>query len=141
MAFTVNLDDCPYFHICISAPPSLSVLLIDRMKLDRVQVTVLSNHIAALIEAYAGADKIDNMVLPLPYCQLLKWFELFFVFTLPFVLVHDIGLWTPFISLLSAIGFFGVRSYNSHATVGHFGLLLRLIAFWNYCNLPICTAC
>ena len=37
--------------------------------------------------------------LPLPYCQLLKIFELFFVFSLPFVLAPHLAGWTPVVSL------------------------------------------
>lgn len=32
-----------------------------------------------------GMRKIDMLVLPLPYLQLLRLFEILFVFTLPFV--------------------------------------------------------
>ena len=39
------------------------------------------------MSAYNGIDKIDKVVLPLPYAQLLKIFLMFWVFSLPFVLV------------------------------------------------------
>lgn len=69
---------------------------------------VITEHLSALVAAYGGAHKIDATVLPLPYCQLLKVFEIFFVFTLPFVLAHQIGRWTPVVALFTAIGFFGL---------------------------------
>ena len=85
---------------------------IERMvKLQAVeltQLTVISQHISSLTDAAAGVHKIDRMVLPLPYCQLLKIFEIFFVFTLPFVLAHQIGHWTPVVACFTAVGFFGL---------------------------------
>lgn len=50
------------------------------------------------------------MVLPLPYCQLLKIFEMFFVFTLPFPLVASTGVWTIAIAGMCAVGVFGLDS-------------------------------
>lgn len=44
--------------------------------------------------AYNGIDKIHSTVLPLPYSQLLKLFQFFFVFTLPFVLAPSLGACT-----------------------------------------------
>ena len=47
-------------------------------------------------------------MLPLPYCQLLKLFLIFFVFTLPFVVAPELGPWTPVITAFTAMGFFGL---------------------------------
>jgi len=47
---------------------------------------VIVQKVDKLSSSYSAVDKIDKFVLPLPYCQLLKIFELFYVFTLPFVL-------------------------------------------------------
>ena len=39
---------------------------------------------------------------------MLKIFQIFFVFTLPFVLAPQLGLWTPIVAAFTAIGFFGL---------------------------------
>ena len=49
----------------------------------------------------------DTLPSPL-YCQLLKIFEIFFVFSLPFVIAHHLHYWTPVVSVLMSIGFFGL---------------------------------
>ena len=76
--------------------------------LETTQLGRLTEQIEGLVEAGGAIDKIDRMVLPLPYCQLLKIFQIFFVFTLPFVLAPQLGLWTPIVAAFTAIGFFGL---------------------------------
>ncbi len=68
----------------------------------------LANAMTAIVDGYKGMCKIDKLVLPLPYCQLLKIFSLFFVFSVPFVLAPTVGLFTPWISLFLAAGYFGL---------------------------------
>ena len=75
--------------------------------LETTQLSRLTEQIEGLVVAGGAIDKIDKMVLPLPYCQLLKIFQIFFVFTLPFVLALQLGLWTPIVAAFTAIGFFG----------------------------------
>jgi hypothetical protein len=58
-------------------------------------------------------DKIDKMVLPLPYAQLLKYFLCFFIFSLPFVIAPAVGPWTPPVSIFAALGYFGLDSIGS----------------------------
>ena len=76
--------------------------------LETTQLSRLTEQIEGLVVAGGAIDKIDKMVLPLPYCQLLKIFQIFFVFTLPFVLAPQLGLWTPIVAAFTAIGFFGL---------------------------------
>ncbi len=76
--------------------------------LETTQLSRLTEQIEGLVEAGGAIDKIDQLVLPLPYCQLLKIFQIFFVFTLPFVLAPQLGLWTPIVAAFTAIGFFGL---------------------------------
>ena len=68
----------------------------------------IANAMNMLVDGYKGMCKIDKLVLPLPYCQLLKIFTLFFVFSVPFVLAPTVGLFTPWISLFLAAGYFGL---------------------------------
>ena len=63
----------------------------------------------------------DKLVLPLPYAQLLKIFELFFVFTLPFVIASHTEVWTPIVSGFAAIGFFGIDAVGAELE-GPFGV-------------------
>ena len=74
--------------------------------LETTQLSRLTEQIEGLVEAGGAIDKIDQLVLPLPYCQLLKIFQIFFVFTL--VLAPQLGLWTPIVAAFTAIGFFGL---------------------------------
>lgn len=89
-----------------------------------------TNKVDALVGAYNGIDKVDDVVLPLPYCQLLKVFLIAWVFTLPFVLVKELAprhvptdggdpkyffdqvdgspFLLPFIMLLVSLAFFGL---------------------------------
>lgn len=82
--------------------------MIKAKAIELTQLQRLSELINELIGAYNGIDKIDRTVLPLPYCQLLKIFQIFFVFTLPFVIAPLTGHWTPVLALFTAIGFFGL---------------------------------
>ena len=75
---------------------------------DDLQVRTCSEMLDELVVAYNGVDKIDKSRLPLPYCQLLKIFQIFFVFTLPFVIAPVVGVWTPVVAVLCAVGFFGL---------------------------------
>ena len=57
-----------------------------------------------LVQAFNGIDRVDKMVLPLPYSQLLKLFSLFYVFSVPFVLAPEVGFLTPFITVFLKMG-------------------------------------
>lgn len=72
------------------------------------QLASLGNRIDDLTRAYLTMNRIDTLVLPLPYSQLLKIFTMFFVYTVPFVLAPRVGLFTPFVSLFLAAGYFGL---------------------------------
>ena len=78
-----------------------------------VTVSQISSTIRGMVQAYGGIDKVNTMVLPLPYEQLLKIFTLFYVFTLPFAIAPSIGSWTIPIAIIAAIGFFGLDSVGS----------------------------
>ena len=46
-----------------------------------------------LVEGFHGMAKVDQMVLPFPYAQLLKIFSYCIVFTLPWVLAPKLVYW------------------------------------------------
>ena len=81
--------------------------------LEASQLSQISSTIRGMVQAYGGIDKVNTMVLPLPYEQLLKIFTLFYVFTLPFAIAPSIGPWTIPIAIIAAIGFFGLDSVGS----------------------------
>ena len=56
-----------------------------------------------------GIDKVDNVVLPLPYCQPLKAFNLIWVYTLPFVIVAEVGTMLPLVMALIACALVSIR--------------------------------
>ena len=81
--------------------------------IELTQLVHLSEKMDKLVSAFNGIDKIDKLILPLPYCQLLKIFELFFVFTLPFVIVGALHAWVIPVSIAVAVGFFGLDQVHS----------------------------
>ena len=76
--------------------------------LNAPQLAAFSTRVDDMIESYLGMNKIDKLILPLPYSQLLKIFSLFFVFSVPFVLAPTVGIFTPFVTFFLAMGYFGL---------------------------------
>jgi hypothetical protein len=81
----------------------LVVLAWVRMTLERgvsegllrdTQLTSFSAGMTKLVEALGGMHKVDTMVLPFPYAQLLRWSLLIFCFSLPFVMVTEFDWFT-----------------------------------------------
>ena len=70
-------------------------------------------------------------VLPLPYAQLLKIFSIFFVFTVPFTMAPAVGLFTPFVTLFLAMGYFGLDQ------VGHKPQAAPALAFSHQIECPL----
>lgn len=87
----------------------------------RVDLQYMSNQLECLSTAYCGIDKVDTLVLPLPYCQLLKVFLLCWVFSLPFVLAAECGLWLTPTMMLIAAAFFGLDHVGAELE-GPFGV-------------------
>jgi len=96
--------------------------------------------------AFNGMHKIDNLVLPLPYCQLLKIIMILWVYSLPFVIAADVGLFLPVIMGLTSMAFFGLDQLGAELE-GPFGvdpndipLLHRALAFVDDCDMMIAAA-
>ena len=53
-------------------------------------------------------QKVDQLILPMPYNQLLKLFQLSWTYSLPFVIVDEVGWWTPAVMFLISTAFFGL---------------------------------
>ena len=72
------------------------------------KVASISSKLDAMSDAFHGIDKVDTMVLPFPYAQLLKLFMLVYCFTLPLVVADKLLMWTPVVCTLTSMGFFGL---------------------------------
>jgi len=81
----------------------------------------LSEQVEGLITAYNGMCKIDDVVLPLPYCQLLKTILMFWNFTLPFVIVKETELAVIPTCFVTALAFFGLDQVGAELE-GPFGV-------------------
>ena len=57
---------------------------------------------------YQAMHKVDTIVLPFPYNQLLKVFLLAWNFTLPFALVDEVGWFVVPLMLFISTAFFGL---------------------------------
>ena len=70
--------------------------------MDRITATDAQNQLSSLTATFSGVDKIDKFVLPMPYCQLMKVFLLFFIMAFPFCMATELGkFWTPIASIMS----------------------------------------
>jgi len=62
----------------------------------------------AINASFQTLHKVDQIVLPLPYNQLLKLMLLGWNFTLPFVIAADVGWFNPMLMFLISSAFFGL---------------------------------
>ena len=62
----------------------------------------------ALNSLFQDLHKVNTIVLPFPYNQLLKFFLLAWNFTLPFVMVDEVGWFLPLAMFLISAAFFGL---------------------------------
>lgn len=99
----------------LSKAPWVALLLRDDIQLlnavGLVNVQMLSRtsmRIDGLLRLYASINRVDKMVLPMPYAQLLKIVMLSFVFSVPFVLAPNCHLLTPFVSIVLTVGYVGL---------------------------------
>ena len=60
--------------------------------------------------------KVDTIVLPMPYNQLLKLNLLAWTFTLPFVIVEETGWFCPFCMFFIGAAFFGLDQVRANPT-------------------------
>ena len=60
-----------------------------------------------------GVNRVDSAVLPLPYCQMLKLLLMSYVFSLPFVIVNEVGWTLPYGMVVIALAFFGLDQVSA----------------------------
>lgn len=66
------------------------------------------SQVNALNSCFQNLNKIDTIVLPLPYNQLLKMFLIGWNFSLPFVIATEVGWFNPVLMFLISAAFFGL---------------------------------
>ena len=69
----------------------------------------------ALSSHFQTIDRVDTVVLPLPYNQLLKILCLCWGFSLPFVIAKETGWFLPFLMFLISTAFFGLDQVRACA--------------------------
>lgn len=69
---------------------------------------ILEERVISLSSVLAGAERIKSTPLPFAYSLLLHRTVYLFCILLPFGLAESSGLWTPFVSAITAYTFFGL---------------------------------
>lgn len=77
-------------------------------RLSEARLQLFDGNLTALNDALGGAERILRTPIPFAYAQHIKIFLVLFCFTVPFVLVHDMGWGTPAACGLLALALFGI---------------------------------
>lgn len=77
------------------------------------QLTSFSAGITKLGNAVGGTHKVDTMVLPFPYAQLLLWSLFLFCFTLPFFVVTELDWATIPACMCITLVFYGLNEVGT----------------------------
>jgi len=77
-------------------------------RLSEARLQLFDGNLTALNDALGGAERILRTPIPFAYAQHIKIFLVLFCFTVPFVLVHDMGWGTPVACGLLALALFGI---------------------------------
>ena len=83
------------------------------------QLTSFSAGMTELVRALGGVAKVDTMVLPFPYVQLLRWSLLIFCFTLPFVMATELQWWNIPLCMVTTCAFYGFVYTNRRTRRAH----------------------
>merc|ERR1712146_579078 len=70
--------------ICLQMVMEICSDACDKDYLGQLRLHALVEDLRWQMKAFNGIDKIDKMLFPFPYAQLVKIFNLVFCFTLPF---------------------------------------------------------
>jgi putative membrane protein len=68
----------------------------------------MDGNVTAMVQAVTGCERIANTPVPFAYAQHTKVFLLLFCFTLPFVMVESLQVWTPVATAVLAFAMFGI---------------------------------
>ena len=78
-------------------------------RINNTHLLAMDTNVNELMKAFNAIDRIDKMLFPFPYAQLVKVFLFFFCFSLPFYVHATYGTSTTFgVSILTTIGYFGI---------------------------------
>jgi len=84
-------------------------VLRERKVITQKEHIAIDRNLQSLTGALLGVKKVQELILPFPYAQLLMTFLVIFVNTLPFVIVSIFGGATPLITIVVAYALFGIN--------------------------------
>eukprot|EP01062_Namystynia_karyoxenos_P026703 TRINITY_DN20672_c0_g1_i1.p1 TRINITY_DN20672_c0_g1~~TRINITY_DN20672_c0_g1_i1.p1 ORF type:complete len:471 (+),score=125.52 TRINITY_DN20672_c0_g1_i1:78-1415(+) len=74
------------------------------------QMLQMDRQVQDILQAWLGCKKIKDTPMPFPYVQMLNFFLLIFVYTLPFTTAHIFEWALPAISAIVAMALFGINA-------------------------------
>lgn len=77
-------------------------------RINDYQRVLLDQNLGGLIDLQGGCERIKSTPIPFVYTVLLHRIVAFYCFLLPFGIVYDVGLFTPFVVLMISYAFFGL---------------------------------
>lgn len=77
-------------------------------RLTESRLWLMDANVTAIVDAWGGAQRIQNTPIPFAYAQHIKVFVVLFGFTVPFAMVDALGWYTPIASALLAFALFGI---------------------------------
>merc|ERR1711916_127926 len=84
-------------------------VLRERKIITQKEHIAIDENLQSLTGSLLAVKKVQEMVLPFPYAQLLMTFLIIFVNTLPFVIIQIFGGATPLITVTVAYALFGIN--------------------------------
>eukprot|EP00756_Hemistasia_phaeocysticola_P054654 Hpha_TRINITY_DN30568_c0_g1::TRINITY_DN30568_c0_g1_i1::g.193572::m.193572/K08994/yneE; putative membrane protein len=74
------------------------------------QMMEMDRQIHDITAAWLSCRKIKDTPMPFPYVQMLNFFLIVFVYTLPFAIAHTFSWGTPAIGAVAALALFGINA-------------------------------
>ena len=68
----------------------------------------MDRNLTAMVQACTGCERIRRTPVPFAYAQHIKVFLVVFCYTVPFVIVDTLHMWTPIASAVLAFALFGI---------------------------------
>lgn len=130
---------CPTMSLPLEIAFRISLYISQQKRnghIDSPQNTMLTSSLNSMIETFAGMERIVSTPLPLAYTIHLKQCVFLYSFTLPFVLVNDLGWWTILIVALVSFTLFGIEGIGAELE-NPFGL--DISGGWHYILLYLLT--
>jgi putative membrane protein len=77
-------------------------------RFDSEVLRAMDANLTAMVQAVGGCQRIRGTPVPFAYAQHIKTFLVLFCYTVPFVMVETLGLYTPIASAVLAFALFGI---------------------------------